>query len=162
MHLYNASALFTIETIGNFPLNINFQSILIPQELNGTGIYLMFLDQLLVYCGIAEKEQAIVRFEKQLSTISLRGVNVSFNEIGKTVIQKSFLLPIYSSALQQNEWGFETSIKRINFAEKNWQSFRDFDNKTLERFVFIWMPSNKNLNEQKIEILKKLKPLCNR
>jgi hypothetical protein len=115
----------------------------------------------LIYCGFAENERAIVRFEKQLSTISLRGLNVSFNEAGKNHVTTTFLHPIYSSALKQNKKGFETSIKRINFVKKNWQSFRDFDKKTLERFVFVWMPSNNNLSEIKNELIQKLKPICN-
>lgn len=161
MHVYTATELFDLHISGCFPLNIDFKSKSIPTELNASGNYLLFFDKELIYCGFAEKEPAIIRFEKQLSTISLRGLNVSFNEAGKKHIPTTFLHPIYSSALQQNEVGFETSIKRINFAEKNWQSFRDFDKKTLERFVFVWMPSNNNLSEIKNELIQKLTPICN-
>lgn len=161
MHVYNASELFVLHFNGSFPLNIDFKCNSIPTELDASGNYLLFFDQELIYCGFAEKERAIVRFEKQLSTITLRGLNVSFNETGKTHIQSSFLKPIYSSALLQNEGVFETSIKRIIFAEKNWQYFIAFDNKTLERFVFVWMPSNNNLSKIKTELIQKLKPICN-
>ena len=161
MHVYNATELFDLHISRCFPLNIHFKSKSIPTELDASGNYLLFFDKELIYCGFAEKERAIVRFEKQLATISLRGVNVSFNEAGKKHVPTTFLPPIYSSALQQNEGVFETSIKRINFAEKNWQSFRDFDKKTLERFVFVWMPSNNNLSELKTELIQKLKPICN-
>ena len=161
MHVYNATELFDLQINVSFPLNIDFKSKSIPTVLNASGNYLLFFDQELIYCGFAEKERAIDRFEKQLSTISLRGLNVSFNEAGKKHVTTTFLHPIYSSALKQNKKGFETSIKRINFAEKNWQSFRDFDKKTLERFVFVWMPSNNNLSELKTELIQKLKPICN-
>jgi hypothetical protein len=161
MHVYNATELFDLHISGCFPLDIDFKSKSIPAELNASGNYLLFFDKELIYCGFAEKESAIVRFEKQLSTISLRGVNVSFNEAGKNHVTTTFLHPIYSSALKQNKKGFETSIKRINFAEKHWQSFRDIDKKTLERFVFVWMPSNNNLSEIKNELIQKLKPICN-
>jgi hypothetical protein len=161
MHVYNATELFDLHISGCFPLDIDFKSKSIPAELNASGNYLLFFDKELIYCGFAEKERAIVRFEKQLATISLRGVNVSFNETGKKYFTTTFLNTIYSTALKQNEKGFETSIKRIIFAEKNWQYFRDFDNKTLERFVFVWMPSNNNLSEIKTELIQKLKPICN-
>jgi len=110
MHVYNATELFDLHISGCFPLNIDFKSKSIPTELNASGNYLLFFDQELIYCGFAEKERAIIRFEKQLSTISLRGLNVSFNEAGKNHVATTSLHPIYSSALQQNEGGFETSI----------------------------------------------------
>ena len=62
--------------------------------------------------------------------------------------------------------GFQTSCKRVEFADKNWRSFKT--NNFLKDFTFYWFREDKNLNRTREELekltqeLRKFyKPTCN-
>ena len=72
----------------------------------------------------------------------------------------------FSQAISQNNMRFETSKKRITFAEQNWDVFSTFNQDDLSRFVILWFPKNecldKPLEEMKSQWIKTLKPYCNK
>lgn len=75
---YTAADLFDVSFSGTFPLDVEFApKNQLPDELSQKGVYLMFFEQQLIFIGLSNKESAISRFEKQLSTITLRGRKVS-------------------------------------------------------------------------------------
>jgi hypothetical protein len=168
MKSYKASDLFSIkiDQLAAYPLNVEFEEKPnLSKDLKGSGLFQLFFDQTLIYIGLAGKEPAILRFEKQLSTITLRGTNVSFNKQSKDYLNNTTLNTVFSSALNQNKDAFESSIKRIAFAVLNWHLFSQFNQSLLERFVFVWFPMNNCLTNSLPEICKEwrrsLKPICN-
>jgi hypothetical protein len=168
MKTYKTSDLFDLKVDGNFPLNCEFVAkTSIPSTLETAGIYMMFFDQQIIYIGIAEKEPFIERMKKQLSAITLRGKSVCFNDTCKAIIRSSHVLPKeFSTAVEQNNAGFETSKNRISFAEQNWDIFSTLNQDDLSRFVIVWFPKNecldKPLEEMKSQWIKTLKPYCNK
>jgi hypothetical protein len=166
MYTYLASDLFDLEIRGNFPLNCSFNPKNTPIELKSPGVYMLFYRQELVFVGLAIAEQAIVRFEKQLSTITLRGTRVSFNNgtLDPNSISQTFQNS-FSTAIYQNRIVFETSKKRIEYASKNWNDFSKLDDKDLSHFVFVWFPESmingKTIEQFRNDLRIKLQPLCN-
>jgi hypothetical protein len=167
MKTYLASDLFELKFSGNFPLDCQFISKKPnPHDLDTPGVYMMFYKQDLVFVGLAIAEQAIVRFEKQLSTITLRGTRVSFNNstldpnLISQIFQNSF-----STAIHQNRRDFETSKNRIEYASKNWNDFSKLDSLKLKHFVFVWIPESlingKTIEQFRNDLRIKLQPLCN-
>ncbi len=163
---YLASDLFDLAISGNFPLNCTFKSKKTPVELNSPGVYMLFYKNELVFAGYAKGEQAILRFEKQLSTITLRGKRVSFRN-GE--LDPKSISPIFQNnfdvAIHQNGRDFETSKKRVRYASKNWNHFSKLDDKELSHFVFVWFPErmikNNTLIQFRNHLRTALKPLCN-
>ncbi len=170
MKSYKASDLFTVKTVpqATFPLNLEFETKAhIPDEFNMSGLYMMFFKQQLIYIGSADKEPTLNRFKAQLSTITLRGRHVSFNTSSEEAVLKSIVLShdFDKSILSINAERFETSPKRIAFAEKNWSLFSRLDQALLNHFVFVWFPYNqcfiKSLPEICNDWKRNLKPICN-
>jgi len=166
MNTYLASDLFELKVCGNSPLNCEFIAKKpIPIDLVSPGVYMMFYKDEIIYVGTADKQKPIVRFEKQLSTITLRGKSISFNDECRNVIQSSNSLSSRFPHINQNNFGFETSIKKIAFSNKNWDSFSQLNNDILGLFVFVWFPKNecqdKEFNDIKNQWIKKIKPICN-
>ena len=144
MKSYCASDLFEVFHSGNFPLDVEFvPKKQLSEELSQKGIYLMFFEQQLIYVGLADKQPAISRFEKQLSTVTLRGRKVSFNQESQNEIKKSRGLSkcFNKASLSRNKSGFQTSPRRIVFAEKNWNIFSRLDQALLNHFVFVLLLS---------------------
>ena len=165
---YTASDLFEVSFSGSFPLDVEFvPKNHLPDELSQRGIFLMFFEQQLIFIGLSDKESAISRFNKQLSTITLRGRKVSFNQDSQNEIKKSISLAqcFKKAALLKNNGGFQTSPRRILFAEKHWQLFTRLDQALLNHFVFVWFPYNQCFTASLPEICKEwkrnLKPICN-
>ena len=168
MRTYTASELFTFHVTGNYPLDVDFVPIKqLPRELRHSGVYLLFFKQELIYIGYADKELAISRFEKQLSTVTLRGRKVSFNTVSQKAVLNSQELPqsLKKAVLSLDEDGFETSLRRIAFAEKHWPLFSRLDHDILKDFVFLWFPYDPCLTNSLPEICdewkRNLKPICN-
>jgi hypothetical protein len=164
---YLASDIFDLEISGNFPLDCTFHAKQpVPVELESPGVYMLFYKQELVFVGLAKAEQAIVRFQKQLSTITLRGKRVSFNngELDPKSISLIFQNN-FDAAINSNKRGFETSAKRIEYAAKNWNDFSKFDALKLKHFVFVWFPESiingRTLVQFRNDFRTALKPLCN-
>ena len=168
MKTYNASDLFDLKVNGNFPLNCEFvPKIPIPPILESAGIYMLFFDHQIIYIGIAENEPFLQRIKKQLSIITLRGKSVCFNDACKTIVRSSQVLPKeFSTAVEQNNAGFETSKNRVSFAEQNWDVFSTLNLDDLSRFVISWVPKKECFDEQLEEIksqwIETLKPNCNK
>jgi hypothetical protein len=167
MKSYNASELLNLQINGDFPLNCQFMpKTPIPLEFESAGIYMLFFDQEIIYIGLAVKEEAVLRLRKQLSTITLRGNNVSFNDACKGIIQSSSILSRqFSQAINQNNARFETSANRIQFSEANWELFSRMNDEILSRFLIVWFPENECQEETLVEIRNRwvsdLKPICN-
>jgi hypothetical protein len=165
---YTSSDLFDVSFSGTFPLDVEFApKNHLPDELSQRGIYLMFFEQHLIFIGFSDKETAIRRFEKQLSTITLRGRNTSFNSKSRTAVSNSVVLSqvFDQSILIINKRVFETSPRRIAFAEKHWNLFSQLNQALLNHFVFVWFPYNQCFTASLPEICKEwkrnLKPICN-
>jgi hypothetical protein len=165
---YTAADLFDVSFSGTFPLDVEFApKNQLPDELSQKGVYLMFFEQQLIFIGLSNKESAISRFEKQLSTITLRGRKVSFNQDSQNEINKSISLAkcFKKASLLKNKGGFQTSPRRILFAEKHWQLFTRLDKALLNHFVFVWFPYNHCFTIPLPEICEEwkrnLKPICN-
>ena len=167
MKSYKANEIFLLTESGSFPLNCQFvPKSTIPSVLDSPGIYMLFFDQQIIYIGLADKEEAVSRLRKQLSTITLRGNNVSFNDACKGIIQSSAILSSqFSQAINQNNARFETSANRIQFSEENWDLFSQLNQDNLSRFVIIWFPKNVCQDETLLEIrnrwVRDLMPICN-
>lgn len=167
MKTYGASELFDLQINGDFPLNCQFvPKTTNPPALDRPGIYMLFFDQKIIYIGLADKEEAVLRLRKQLSTITLRGNNVSFNDACKGTIQSSSILSRqFSQAMNQNNTRFETSANRIQFSEANWDLFSQLNQDILSRFVIVWFQQNECQDETLLEIrnrwVRDLMPICN-
>ncbi len=168
MKTYLASDLFELKVSGNFPLDCEFiAKEPIPQDLESSGVYMMFYKQELVYVGLADLQPAIVRFQLQLSTITLRGKQIHFNSncqnqvVQSVNLVKDFAFPI----LNANAPGVEVSVNRVYFAERNWAVLKSMNQATLKDFVFVWFPKNNcdNINpvENRDSWIIALNPSCN-
>lgn len=167
MKTYLASELFELRVSGNFPLDCEFiAKIPIPLDFDSPGVYIMFYKQELAFVGLSDRELAMSRFEKQLSTITLRGARVSFRngELDPKSISPIFQ-NIFDVAIKQKRRDFETSTKRIEYAAKNWIHFSKLDDNELSHFVFVWfsesMIKGKTLVQFRNDLRTALKPLCN-
>lgn len=162
-----ATDLFSINVYSknDFPLNIKFnEKANHGYYLSGRGIFQLFFDQQIIYIGLADKEPAILRFEKQLTSITLRGASVSFNSnCENEIISNSVLKAEFKIAITQNKGANLTSVNRIQFASKNWNIFQNLDETILDRFVFVWFPKENSDNLKAIcnEWKTNLKPICN-
>jgi hypothetical protein len=156
MNSIKATDLFSINVYSqnDFPLNIKFnEKANHGYNLSGSGVFQLFFDQQIVYIGLADKEPAIQRFEKQLTSITLRGTSISFNpDCENQINSDSVLKKVFQTAITQNKGANLTSVNRILFAAKNWSIFQNLDNTILERFVFVWFPNENSDN---------LKAICN-
>lgn len=167
MKVFKASDLFDLNINGDFPLNCEFvPKTPIPSIFETAGIYMLFFDHQIIYIGIAEKEPFVQRIKKQLSTITLRGKSVCFNDACKAIVRSSQVLPKeFSTAVEENNAGFDTSKNRISFAEQNWDVFSTLNLDDLSRFVISWFPKKECFDEQleeiKSQFIKEIKPCCN-
>jgi hypothetical protein len=168
MLIFSATEIFNLQKSGPFPLDCQFNENLgLSSCLANPGMYLMFFEEQLIYIGFADKESSISRFRKQLSTHTLRGSNVSFNTVCAKKIRSSSVLnnDFDQKILSLNKTGYNSSIKRIEFAEKNWKMFVRIDMSVLAKFSFLWFPNHScfssDFNKTKKMLIPKLKPLCN-
>jgi hypothetical protein len=171
MKSYKASDLFSIkiDQLATFPLNVEF--IVKPHQDNfqGPGIYFMCYKNELVYIGSfysSEKNNDVrsQRWDKELATISMRGNQIKFNKAGIDALNNQQAIVIQSPIILNGN--FLTSVKRIEFASKNWSFFKQDD--FLKDFCFCWMPldsklkrSKKQLEAMTAQLRNFYKPSCN-
>lgn len=171
MNLFTASELFEVKEIDNqaFPLNLEFE--IKTQNANnfkGPGIYFLYYKNELVYIGsffksVHKNDVKIQRWKKELATISMRGSQTTMNETSNKAIDNSINL---RNIARKPKGDFQTSKKRIEFADLNWNEFST--NNFLKDFTFHWFPEEKNLARSKKQLEKLTnqlrefyKPSCN-
>jgi hypothetical protein len=171
-HKFNADDLFVLEedTNSTFPLNLDFiQNPKLTTAFPGPGLYFLYFKDELVYIGFFypngdERDARMERMKKEIATISMRGREVVFTQTASDSHQQCVNYPIFQGEISQN--GFQTSVNRVNFADKNWDDFKT--NNFLCDFSFYWFPEEKNLERTRNELadltnqLRKFyKPTCN-
>ena len=168
MKTYGASELFDLQINGSFPMNCQFvPKTPIPSAFDASGIYLLFFDQEKVYIGLADKQPALERIQKQLSTITLRGETICFNADSQLAVRKAPMLNTVfkGQILDKNANGPETSVNRVKFAASKWELFSRMNDEILSRFVIVWFPENECQKETLLEIrnrwVRDLMPICN-
>jgi hypothetical protein len=167
MKSYKANEIFQLTESGDFPLNCQFvPKTPSPPAFDMPGIYMLFFDQEIVYIGLADNQPALERIKKQLSTITLRGNKVSFNDAGKAIVQSSTILSSqFTRAINQNNARFETSPNRVKFAASKWELFSRMNDEIFSRFLIVWFPENECQEETLLEIrnrwVRDLMPICN-
>jgi hypothetical protein len=162
--LFRADELFQISIDVNavFPLNLEFSAKeLKKSELQGPGIFFMTYKDELIYIGLADKQEALDRMNRQLETITLRGAYVAFNNLSIQTIRKSRILNDFFKGDLSNKNGFETSKKRVLFAEIHWRDLAFLDDYMLKNFAFDWFPIDTDLEEKCNQLKKKFHPRCN-
>ncbi len=104
------------------------------------------------------------RMKKEIAAISMRGREVVFSKSAFDTHQQCVNYPIFQGEI--SDMGFQTSVKRVEFADKNWNTFQTND--FLKNFDFYWFPEEKNLGRTREELehvtkqLRKFyKPTCN-
>ena len=162
--LFHADELFQISIDENavFPLNLEF---IIKdsnkKELQGSGIYFMTYKGELIYIGFADKQDALLRMKMQLEGVTLRGKNVAFRKNSVDVIRNSNILKHFFNPSMLRENGYETTPKRILFAENHWRDFAFLDDYMLKNFAFDWFPIEKDIKEKCRRLKNKFRPRCN-
>jgi hypothetical protein len=160
----------TVDLQKIFPLNLKFEVIgdSLP-EFQGPGIFFMHYKSELVYIGYFfsegdERDARKERMKKEIATISMRSSDVVFSQNAFNAHQQCVSYPIFQGEISDN--GFQTSGKRVEFADKNWNVFKTND--FLNDFDFYWFREDKNLNRTREELekltqeLRKFyKPTCN-
>lgn len=168
---WNASELFSVNLDqSRYPLNIEFEIIPIANEevFKNPGIFTLFYRGELIYIGYSNNSDDIrtTRFVRQLQTITMRGLNVQFNQKSKNTIRESVNLRndfnenVLSS---ENQLDFVTSKNRILFADRHWDEFSRLDNPILQHFEFVWyvITGNENRSEITANLKREYKPRCN-
>ena len=163
--LSNADELFLISTDANatFPLNLEFlRNPKFPIFLSGPGIYFLYHKVELVYIGFFypggdKRDARMERMKKEIATITMRGREVVFTQKAFEAHQQCVNYPIFQGEISDN--GFQTSVNRVNFADKNWNDFKT--NKFLKHFTFYWFPEEKNLGRTRDELKAVTKQLIN-
>ena len=171
-HKFNANDLFVLneDTNSLFPLNLEFErNPNLTFDFPGPGLYFLYFKDELVYIGFFypngdKRDARIERMKKEIATISMRGREVVFTQTASDAHQQCVNYPIFQGEISQN--GFQTSVNRVNFADKNWDAFKT--NNFLCNFSFYWFPEQKNLGRTRNELadltnqLREFyKPTCN-
>ena len=116
----------------------------------------------LIYIGYADKQDALLRMKMQLEGVTLRGTNVAFRKNSVDTIRNSHTLKHFFNPSILRENGYETTPKRILFAENHWKDFAFLDDCMLKNFAFGWFAVETNVAER-CELLKeKFHPRCNK
>lgn len=170
-HKFNADDLFVIieDLSRTFPLNLEFEvkDKKCP-DFCGPGMYFMYYKDELVYIGYfhssnQENDVRTQRWKKELATITMRGKWVTVNPKSDKALDVSKHL---TQTPRRPKGDFLTSKKRVEFADKNWNSFKI--NNFLCDFTFYWFPEEKGFNRTKKQLkvvtnqLREFyKPTCN-
>ena len=170
-HQFSANQLFDliVDTNAVFPLNLEFiVKDKKPIDFSGPGIYFLYYKEELVYIGYFHSSKLsndvrTQRWIKELASITMRGKQVTVNNTSIRALDNSTNL---IQTLRQPKGDFLTSKKRVEFADKNWDSYKS--NTFLCDFTFYWFKEEKGLNRTKKqlkEVTNKLrefyKPTCN-
>ena len=171
-HEYSADEIFelSVDSKAVFPLNLEFEiKDKKSPNIPGPGLYFLYFKDELVYIGFFypdgdKRDARIERMKKEIVTISMRGREVVFTQTASDSHKQCVNYPIFQGEISQN--GFQTSVNRVNFADKNWDDFKT--NNFLCDFSFYWFPEEKNLGRTRNELadltnqLRKFyKPTCN-
>jgi hypothetical protein len=171
-HEYSADEIFelSVDSKAVFPLNLEFEiKDKKSPNIPGPGLYFLYFKDELVYIGFFypdgdKRDARIERMKKEIATISMRGHGVVFSQDAFDAHQKCINYPIFQGEISQN--GFQTSVNRVNFADKNWDDFKTSN--FLCDFTFYWFPEEKNVGRTRedLEYLtnqsrKFYKPTCN-
>jgi len=154
-----ASDLFNVSVSGVYPSEIIFSlknQYVNENRLRGPGIYFLYFKEELVYIGFYSGSKKInnvasERFVKELETISMRGIHVSFNKTSLQTLNSCSLLSSSFQNPRHGDNGCLTSKKRIIFAEKNWIELSQNPQNWLSDFAFHWHQKS-SVNKTKIEI----------
>ncbi|MFN5148725.1 MAG: hypothetical protein ACK5EK_06940 [Flavobacteriia bacterium] len=173
MRTYIASELFTANVNGNFPLDVKFvlkAAEVDNKELFTRGIYTLSFQGELLYIGSysGQKNVAVVRWQNELQTHSMRGFNVGFTPAAWRTLQGTQQSKSANFPSRIEDSGYLTSAKRVLFAEENWYLLSQNPDNWLSYFSFCWMPLSPKLKRSKKELetltnqLRKFyKPRCN-
>jgi hypothetical protein len=171
-HKYNAADIFEIQVDPNgvFPLNLEFKLNDNPHpDFQGPGMFFMYYKAELVYIGFfypSDKNSDVrkERMNKEIASITMRGKQVVFSQSAFNAHQNCVNYPVFQGQISDN--GFQTSVKRVEFADKNWNTFKT--DHFLKDFDFYWFKEEKNLNRTREELEKLTqelrtfyKPTCN-
>jgi hypothetical protein len=159
-HEYSADEIFelSVDSKAVFPLNLEFE---IKDkkctDFCGPGMFFMYFKDELLYIGYfhSSKQDNDVRsqrWRKELATITMRGKWITVNPKADKALDNSTHL---TQAPRRPKGDFLTSKKRVEFADKNWNSLNS--NYFLCDFIFYWFPEEKGLNRTK----KQLKAVTN-
>jgi hypothetical protein len=160
-HKFNTDDLFLLEedTNSTFPLNLDFiRNPKLATDFPGPGLYFLYFKDQLVYIGFFypdgdKRDARMERMKKEIATISMRGREVVFTQNAFEAHQQCVNYPVFQGEISQN--GFQTSVNRVKFADKNWNDFKT--NNFLCDFTFYWFPEEKGFNRTK----KQLKVVTN-
>jgi hypothetical protein len=161
-HKYSADEIFelSVDSQAVFPLNLEFE-IKDKKSPNflGPGMYFMYYKDELVYIGYfhSSKQDNDVRsqrWKKEIATITMRGKWVTVNPKVNQALDASANL---TQTPRKPKGDFLTSKKRVEFADKNWNSFKS--NNFLCDFTFYWFPEEKGLNRTKKQLKAVTNPL---
>ncbi len=168
---FSADSLFSIatDTAFTFPLNLDFiLNHAKESRFSGPGIYFMYYYEELIYIGSffpsgKNRDVRFERFNKELETISMRGKHVTMNNLSIEALLSSTNL---TNITPRIEGDFQTSKKRIEFADKHWKELQIND--FLKAFTFYWFKKDdlspvdsKSLTLLKNQLIKFYKPTCN-
>ena len=168
---FSADSLFSIaaNTACTFPLNLDFTLNHAKEaRFSGPGIYFMYYHEELIYIGSffpsgKNRDVRFERFNKELETITMRGKHVTMNNASIKALQQSTNLKNLSPQIKE---GFQTSKKRIEFADKHWNELQTAN--FLQAFTFYWFKKktgsqvdSKSLTLLKNQLIKLYKPTCN-
>jgi hypothetical protein len=164
-HKFNANDLFILEEDVNllFPLNLEFRfNHKLPFNLPGPSIYFTYFKDELIYIGYFfpngnDRDARMERMKKEISTISMRGREVVFSQNEFDAHQQCVNYPIFRGEISEN--GFQTSVKRVEFVDKNWNTLQTND--FLKDFTFYWFKEEKRLTRTKSQLEKLTQELRN-
>lgn len=163
-HQFCANDLFdlSVDTKSVFPLNLEFVKRKDFPKIENSGIYFLTYKDELIYIGYADKQDALLRMKMQLEGVTLRGTNVAFRKNSVDAVRNSDILKHFFNPSILKEKGYETTSKRILFAEQHWKDFAFLDQYILSNFVFHWFSLDSDVAKKCDELKQQLRPRCNK
>ena len=155
-HKFKADELFDliVDTNAVFPLNLE---VVVKdkksKDFSGPGIYFLYYKEELVYIGYffpneQTRDVRNERMNKELLSITMRGKQIGFTQSSFDAHQNCVNYPVFQGEIRDK--GFQTSVNRVNFADKNWNDFKT--NNFLYDFTFYWFPEEKNSGRTREEL----------
>jgi hypothetical protein len=164
MRHYIADDLFDFSMRGVFPLDVEFvlkKEFEEDELLKSSGVNAMTFKDEILYIGsyAGSANVAVIRWQNELQTHSLRGVHVGFTPAAWNTLQGTQSLRSSNFPHREKDTGYLTSAKRVLFAEANWNLLVQNAEKWLSYFSFCWMPVSKDAPKSKEEIEELTKQL---
>jgi hypothetical protein len=169
-------------------MDLRFRPIITGSEFTGMGIYACCYEGKLIYLGkyLGKKTDSFqgdvisFRWVKHISTLTLRGRNLSFSKKALTEIDESEDNIIGEQLVSSDEElitrdrGMLSTFNRYSFAKENWHIFSHLTEQDLKKFEFIYVKlipdetlidkgDQLRLAVSKIEdkLVSRFKPRCN-